>query len=764
MSTILIAEKPSVARDLAKFLGIKGNGDGFIRCNNDIICTWCIGHILEQAQPHVYDPKYKQWRAEDLPIIPQNWILEPIPRSQKQLMIIKNLLQKATDVINAGDPEREGQIIIDEVLEYLQYEGPAQRLWISALDDRTIKKGFAKLRDNQEYSNIKDAAVCRANADWLVGLNVTRGLTLAANCRGTVLSAGRVQTPTLSLVVDRDREVENFVKKPYWQLKALVDHDNGEFIASWEPSDLSKGVDSEGRLVDERTANDLIERLTGSEAVIEAFKKALKKKTPPLPFMLSDLQKRAEDKFGYSPKMTLDIGQGLYEKKKCLTYMRTECRYLPDEMLEDAPRVLASLVKQGIPGANQADPTRKSPAWNTKKQGAEAHHGIIPTEVVPRDLTLEERNIYNLVATRFIKQFLPNYEYHSVNILLNAQEEHWRAKGIIVKNPGWMELNDQQTKDTPLPEVKKGESAVLKSIDKEQKFTKPPSRFTEASLQEAMTQVHKYVDDPVIKKRLKENSGIGTPATRTNIISELQKREYLNKKGKTLISTDRGREIIDKMHPTLKSPGMTAIWEDALDRVCEGELTKDAFLEELVKRMGNMVKYALATRFSEEITGKVYRCPLCGGNLSRLESKKVRGKFFWICSNGRENKCPPRSDFNGAPGAAFSERATSGPPCPTCGEGFLQRIESNRRMGYFFWACSTGKEKGCPLLLDDSGKPGKPMIDHDTPKLPCPYDGCTSSVTRIRSLKNPNFFYWKCENPEHKLFRDENGKPGREMT
>lgn len=479
--------------------------------------------------------------------------------------------------------------------------------------------------------------------------------------------------------------------------------------------------------------------------------------------MLSDLQKRAEDKFGYPPKKTLDIGQGLYEKKKCLTYMRTECRYLPDEMFEDAPEVIATLAKQGLKGAEYADFTNKPQSFNSKKQSAEAHHGIIPTVVLPKRLTEEEQNIYNLVATRFIKQFLPNYEYHSVNILLNAQEEYWRAKGIIVKNPGWMILNDQQTKDKPLPQVKKGDSAVIESIDKDQKFTKPPSRFTEASLQEAMTQVHKFVDDPIIKKRLKENSGIGTPATRTNIISELQRREYMYKKGKTLISTERGREIIDKMHPTLKSPGMTAIWEDALDRVCEGDLTQDAFITELINRMGNMVKYALATRFSELITGKRYNCPGCGGNLVRMESKNHKGKFFWFCSNGREKGCPPRSDFHGAPGAAFSERATSGPPCPTCGEGFLQRIESNRRMGFFFWGCSTGKEKGCPLLLDENGKPGKPMIDPNAPKLPCPYEGCKHQVTRIQSMKNKNFFYWKCENPEHNLFYDENGKPGRKM-
>jgi DNA topoisomerase III len=764
MTTLLIAEKPSVGRDLAKHLGIVRQGDGFISCKQNVVCTWCVGHILEQAQPHIYDEKYRQWRAEDLPIIPDEWIKEPIERTQKQLNIIRNLLKDATDVINAGDPEREGQLIVDEVLDFLGYTGPAKRLWISALDERTIAKGFQKLRDNQEFLNIKNAAICRANADWLVGLNVTRGLTLAAGTRGMVLSAGRVQTPTLCLVVDRDREIENFVKKPYWQLKAAINHQNGDFIATWEPGELARGVDPEGRLVDENTANDLIERLTGASGSIKARKQTLKKKSPPLPFMLSDLQKKAEDKFGYSPKRTLEIGQGLYEKKKCLTYMRTECRYLPDEMHEDAPRVIKTLLKQGIDGADKADPSLCSPAWNTKKQGAEAHHGIIPTEVIPKDLTEEEKNIYKLVANRFLKQFFPDYQYYSTNILVDCLDEHWRAKGITVKDPGWMELNDQQTKDKPLPDVKKGDPVIIEKIDKEQKFTKPPSRFTEASLQVAMTEVHKYVDDPVIKARLKENSGIGTPATRTNIIAELQRRQYLSKKGKALISTERGREIIDKMHPTLKSPGMTAIWEDALDRVCEGNLGKDEFLQELTRRMAKMVQYALATQFSEKITGKRYGCPLCNGYLHRMESRKAKGKFFWVCSNGRETGCPPRSDNNGSPGAAFSERPTSGPQCPACKDGFLMRLESNNRPGYYFWACSTGKEKGCPLLRDDNGNPGKLMIDPDAPKAPCPHKNCKEQIIRMQSAKNPSFFYWKCPNSEHKLLQDDNGKPGKEIT
>jgi DNA topoisomerase-3 len=382
--------------------------------------------------------------------------------------------------------------------------------------------------------------------------------------------------------------------------------------------------------------------------------------------------------------------------------------------------------------------------------------------VIPRDLTEEELNIYQLVATRFLKQFLPTYQYYSANILLDAQNEKWRAKGVTVKELGWMVLNEQQTKDRPLPEVKNRDVVLLESINKEQKTTKPPSRFTEATLQVAMTEVHKYVEDPVVKARLKENSGIGTPATRTNIISELQRREYLRKQGKALISTDRGREIIAKMHPTLKSPGMTAIWEDALDRVCEGELSKEAFLTELTKRMGKMVEYALATQFSELVTGKRYTCS-CGGDLIRLESKKTKGSFFWICSTGRENGCALRSDNDGAPGAAFAERPTTGPPCPACGEGFLVRLESNRNPGSFFWVCSTGKEKKCPLLLDDDGKPGKPLIDPNAPKADCPLKSCKKQATRIQSAKNKEFYYWKCENPKHGPFYDEDGEPGKKM-
>ncbi|TKB06695.1 DNA topoisomerase 3 [Desulforhopalus sp. IMCC35007] len=757
--TLLIAEKPSVGKDLAAYLGIISRGKGFFTCKNDIICTWCIGHILEQADPDCYDPKYKKWRAEDLPIIPEKWILEPIPRTREQLQTIKNLLKDTTAVINAGDPEREGQLIVDEVLDFLGYEGPAKRLWISALDIRTIKKGFANLKDNKEYQNIKNAAICRSNADWLVGINVTRGLTLAACQPETVLSAGRVQTPTLSLVVDRDREIENFQKKPFWILRANIDHPNGSFIATWNPNELSAGLDAEGRLINEGVGDEIINKMQGASGLVTARKNDLKSKKPPLPFLLSDLQKKAEDKFGYSPKETLEIGQGLYEKHKVLTYMRTECRYLPNEMFEDAPSIIECLKKQGIEGAADADITIESPAWNTKKQGAEAHHGIIPTEVMPGHLSIEENNIYQLVARRFLKQFYPDYQYYSSSVEIEAEGEKWNGNGILLKELGWMVLNDQQTKDKLLPTMAKGDAVSFAGVEKEQKFTKPPSRFTEASLQVAMTEVHKFVDDPVIKARLKENSGIGTSATRTNIITELQNRNYLEKSGKTLISTARGRELIDKIHPSLKNPGMTAIWEDALNRICEGELGKTEFLTELTKRMSNMVKYALATRFSENVMGKVYRC-LCGGYLSRLESKNKKGKYFWVCSKGQENGCPLRSDFNGAPGAAFMDRPESGPPCPHCEKGYLIRFESNRKMGHYFWACSTGKKGKCPLLRDENGAPGKPVIDPKAPQAPCPEKGCKKKVTLIQSQNNKDFYFWKCSDPSHPLRKNDNGKPG----
>lgn len=762
-TTLLIAEKPSVGKDLATYLGIVSRGRGYFVCKNDVVCTWCIGHILEQADPDTYDPRFKRWRPEDLPIIPEEWILEPIPRTREQLHLIENLLKKATNVINAGDPEREGQLIVDEVLDYLGYTGPAERLWISALDVRTIKKGFANLKDNAEFKNIKDAAICRSNADWLVGINVTRGLTLAARQSGTVLSAGRVQTPTLSLVVDRDREIEQFTKKPYWVLRATVAHPEGQFIASWEPDDLAPGLDAEGRLVNEKVAEQLIQKVVGKNGNVLETKNVLKKKTPPLPFLLSDLQKKAEDKFGYSPKQTLDLGQTLYERHKVLTYMRTECRYLPNEMFEDSPTILQTLRAQNIEGAQDADQTIQSPAWNTAKQGAEAHHGIIPTEVMPKNLTEDEKNIYLLVARRFLKQFYPVYQYYSSSVVVKVEGESWKGSGITIKDKGWMVLNDQQTKEKFLPKLTKGDEIQLKKVDKEQKFTKPPSRFTEASLQVAMTEVHKYVDDPVIKARLKENSGIGTSATRTNIIGELQNREYMYKKGKVLISTPRGREIIDKIHPSLKNPGMTAIWEDALDRICEGDLGRKEFLDELTKRMSNMVKYALETRFSEEITGKVYRCP-CGGHLSRLESKNKRGKFFWICSSGKENDCPLRSDFNGAPGAAFMDRPDTGPKCPNCEAGYLIRYESNRKMGNYFWACSTGRQGNCPLIRDENGTPGKPVIDPDAPKAPCPVKGCKNMVTLVQSQNNKKFFFWKCTDPSHPLRLNDDGKPGEEMN
>lgn len=761
--TLLIAEKPGVGKDLATYLGIIGRGKGYYNCKDGIVCTWCIGHILEQADPDSYDPRYKRWRAEDLPIIPEKWILEPIPRTKEQLRIIDGLLKNAEKVINAGDPEREGQLIIDEVLDFLGYTGPAERLWISALDVRTIKKGFANLKDNNTFKNIKDAAICRSNADWLVGINVTRGLTLAAGQSNSVLSAGRVQTPTLALVVGRDREIEQFTAKPYWILRATVDHQEGRFPAVWNPDELAPGLDEEGRLVNEKVADQIIQKVSGQEGLVVDKKETLKTKTPPLPFLLSDLQKKAEDKFGYSPKQTLELGQGLYERHKVLTYMRTECRYLPNEMFEDAPSIIETLRAQNIEGAGEADLTIQSPAWDTKKQGAEAHHGIIPTEVVPGNLSEEERNIYLLVARRFLKQFYPDYQYYSSSILVQTKDELWKGSGITIKEQGWMVLNDQQTKEKFLPEVKKGDPIKVALVEKEQKFTKPPSRFTEASLQVAMTEVHKFVEDPVIKARLKENSGIGTSATRTNIIGELQNREYLQKTGKVLISTPRGRELIDKIHPSLKSPGMTAIWEDALDRICEGELGREAFLEELTKRMSNMVKYALQTQFSEDVMGKVYHCP-CGGHLSRLESKNKRGRFFWVCSAGTENNCPLRSDYNGAPGAAFMDRPETGPKCHHCRDGYLIRYESNHKMGSYFWACSTGKQGKCPLIRDENGSPGKPIIDPDAPKSPCPEKGCRNLMTLIQSQNNKDFYFWRCADSSHVLRLNDNGKPGEVMT
>ncbi|MBQ3060204.1 MAG: hypothetical protein IJD16_07845 [Desulfovibrio sp.] len=396
---LFIAEKPSLARAIADGLGTPQKDNGCLRCGNDVV-TWCFGHLLEPCFPEDYKPEYSSWQREHLPIIPQTWRSRPKAKATAQLKIIGDLLQQADSVVNAGDPDREGQLLVDEVLEHFNCQKPVSRIWLASLDARSVRKALDSIRDNAPFAPLRDAARARQQADWLVGMNATRAMTIAGRERGRseVLSLGRVQTPTLALVVARDAEISAFKPSDYFVLQACLQHPDGEFSATFLPSVDQDGLDSSGRLTDNTVVETLISATRDGEAHITTAVREARTKTAPLPHCLSSLQKEASARLSLSAKAVLDTAQSLYEKK-LTTYPRTDCRYLPEEQFEAAGQILTMLSRaSGMERmAGSADASLKSTAWNTKK--VTAHHAIIPTGETPGNLTSRERALYDLIAT-----------------------------------------------------------------------------------------------------------------------------------------------------------------------------------------------------------------------------------------------------------------------------------------------------------------------------------------------------------------------------
>ncbi len=647
---LFIAEKPSLARAIAGVIGEKQKKQGYIECKDDNIVTWCFGHLLEQAEPHEYDPKYKKWRADTLPIIPNEW--KVFPKKDKgvkeQINLIKRLCDRADSLVNAGDPDREGQLLVDEVLEFLGVRKKCDRIWLASLDDKSVKKALGSIFDNGKCRNLRDAALARSRADWLIGMNLTRAFTLGGD---SLVSVGRVQTPTLSLVVKRDREIENFVPKDYFIPTVFVKHKNGEFKSSWLPKEDAPGLDENGLLIDRKVAGDLIQKVKDASGNVVQVSNKEKSKAPPLPHNLSSLQKTASDKLGFKADETLRIAQGLYEKQ-LTSYPRTDCRYLPEEQFGEAGGILSALSRANVFGAQGANPDLKSLAWNTKK--ITAHHAIIPTGEM-FDMSDKDRRIYDLIALAYIQQFYPNQKYITQNIIMNISEEDWKATGQKIIDPGWTTLTRREKEEPSLPEVQKGDGVKCIDTEIKEKKTQPPARFTDGSLIEAMGNIHKFVEDQRVKKKLKENAGIGTEATRAGIIETLVKREYLSRQGKKVISTDFGREIVDQLPAFLKDPGTTALWEDKLEDILNGSIGLKEFMDDQTNVLPKMVDVALKTQIGggHNGHGNSYKCPLCEQPLKRMQSKKNKKIHFWVCQSRTEGHI--FSDENGKPGKSFDE-------------------------------------------------------------------------------------------------------------
>jgi DNA topoisomerase-3 len=603
---LFIAEKPSLARAIADALPNPRKRDGYIECGNHDVVTWCAGHILELAPPEAYDPAYKTWQLEHLPVVPGTWKLEPTARDL--LACIKRLLPAASRVVHAGDPDREGQLLVDEVLEYLGYRGPVDRLLISDLNAPAVRRALNDLRPNAQYRGLHHAALARQRADWLYGINLTRLYTLLGRAGGYdgVLSVGRVQTPLLGLVVARDLEIEGFQPRPYFVLRAELRLGEARFKGTWQPPDDDGAiVDDEGRLTSRDVALEVQARTSGRSATVVKSQRQKRSEGPPLPYSLPDLQVDAGRRLGIAPKQVLEACQSLYETHRLLTYPRSDCSYLPEGQQEQAAAVLSAVVAN-LPAlvqhANAADRSLRSRAWNDAK--VTAHHAIIPTTVtkVLLSMTEHERGVYALVARRYVAQFYPPTEVYETDVAVRIGDDLFRVRGkgmitegwraLIAAPPGSTEPEDSDTDeagDQELPELREGANIGVAEVVLQDKHTTPPRRFTEAGLVEAMTGIARFVADPKVKQLLRDTDGIGTPATQAQIIETLFARAFLERKGRQVVSTAVGRALVHALPSVATKPDMTALWEAAMRRIADGQLSLDSFLATVLRQIDELV-------------------------------------------------------------------------------------------------------------------------------------------------------------------------------
>jgi DNA topoisomerase-3 len=655
---VFVAEKPSLARVIAECLpGPQRKQDGYIECGPKDVVVWCAGHILEMAAPEEYSEELRVWRLDQLPIVPAEWKLQP--KIPELLKVIKSWLGKATRVVNAGDPDREGQLLVDEVLRYLGYGGPVDRVLINDLNPAAVRKALSALEPNAKFASLYEAAVGRQRADWLYGLNLTRLYTLLGRSGGYdgVLSVGRVQTPLLGLVVARDRQIEGWKSKTYWTLAAAVETSGGAFSAGWRPGPSAEGcLDEDGRLVSHEKALELQRACSGRPATVVDYREEAKTEQPPLPYSLAELQKDAGKKLGMSAKAVLDACQSLYETRKLTTYPRSDCSHLPEGQHGQCKQVLSSVART-LPALADvvagADQSIRSSAWNDKK--VTAHHAIIPTNADAGGVALSEQElaIYSLIARRYVAQFYPPYRYRQVTIELRIGEEQFRATGRTPVAQGWKAVvvseaaTEEETEkaagenERALPVVSQGADLVVKEVVLAEKATQPPKRFTDSTLIDAMVGIARFVTDPRVKKVLKETDGIGTSATRAAIIENLFARNFLVRKGRQVLSTDTGRAFIDVLPPVATTPDQTALWEVALRGISEGSMTGEAFTAGVVRQVSELVARGKAMG-TLKIPGAI-PCPRagCSGFLRR---RKGKTGYFWACSTYPECKQTAEDD------------------------------------------------------------------------------------------------------------------------
>lgn len=696
-----------MGREIAKCLPAPHRSkDGYIETGGGIV-TWGFGHILRQAEPNEYDEKYRRWNMADLPIIPTEWKMLVIDSCEKQFHIVKNLIEQADELIHAGDPDREGQLLIDEIFDYLEIKNkPIKRLLLNALDTVSIQRALNNLKENQDFLRLKQSALGRARADWLIGMNLSRAYTLAARRMGhqVTLPIGRVKTPTLALVVRRENDIKNFVPVDYYILKADFAFNGETFTTQWKPADTQKGLDSEDRLIDLDTAHEILARITEDHepeipGIVTKCERSLKKEQQRLPYSLSALQIEAGKRFKYDPQLVLDTAQKLYEKK-LTTYPRSDCDYLPENQ-KDASKIIAgNLLQCGDEKLSEwsknADLTITSRAWNDKK--ITAHHAIIPTQERCNLASLSdvERNIYFLIAQAYLAQFYPIHTYQQTKLEVVYRDECFTASGRIIKQLGWKALyvsdkSEKKEETAVLPPVSKDSKVDFCSAKLDKKTTRPPTRFTAATLLAAMKEIHRYVKNQDLKKKLKDVCGIGTEATRATMINELLTRGFLKEEKKFLIPTPIAYLLIEALPDEITYPDATAIWENALHSMKEGKSDLDSFLDMQIKFMTEICQKAENVKLptSED----TYRCPQCKKGI--LKKRSGKNGDFWGCS--RYPSCNLTLDDDGG------KPKKTGFLCKQCKQGILRLIRGKNGS---FWGCSN--YPSCTATYNDEN--GRPVL------------------------------------------------------
>lgn len=665
--TLVLTEKPSVAKDIARVLGCKRNGNGCI-IGDKYTVTWALGHLVTLADPEVYSDKYKSWKMEDLPMLPDKMKLVVIGQTSKQFKTVSALL-KSNDydkVVIATDAGREGELVARWILIKAGCHKPMQRLWISSQTDKAIKEGFANLKPSSQYDNLYRSAQSRAEADWLVGLNVTRALTCKHNAQ---LSAGRVQTPTLAMIVKREEEILKFRPKDYFTVKA----DFGSFTA------LYKDSRNQARFFDAAAAHAVADSSKGGKGVLTEVKKTFKFKAPPAAYDLTELQRDANKKYGYSAKQTLSYMQSLYETHKLLTYPRTDSRYITKDVVATLPERLKAIAVG--PYKDAANAVLRTKPLQTKYIVNDAkvtdHHAIIPTEqyVDLNKLSREERHIYDLVVRRFLAVLSSPYEYDEVEVKVTVGKNNFYAKGQSVKSAGWKALYDSSLEDDDdtdmrsqsLPHLTQGATLPVKDVRIVAGKTTPPSRYTEATLLTAMENPTGQIDDGSLKSALKDAGGLGTPATRADIIEKLFDSFYVERRGKEIYPTSKGRQLINIVPEDLKSAELTARWEQRLSAIAKGKESDKKFVDEMRKYATSLVsavKSSTAQYKHDNITREV--CPECGKYLLEVNGKK--GKML-VC---QDRECGYRKSLSVITNAR----------CPNCHKKLEMRGTGDKKAFY----------------------------------------------------------------------------------